>query len=187
MKLSCILSSTSSMFSKRVCYRISRLFFVHTCISMNFISCLVQTYLIFTYLNFYHRPTHMGLTIITTRGKDIHAYLRGAWQCVAVLQCVAVCCSVLQCVAVCCSVLQCVADFFRKFLFVAFEDRKYKNPCAISKCCSVLQCVAVCGRALRVCNSLWEIACNLTVVKFSPYMCTHVCVCPEFGRFLHYF
>ena len=75
MKLSCILSSTSSMFSKRVCYRISRLFFVHTCISMNFISCLVQTYLIFTYLNLYHRPTHMGLIVITTRGKDIH--LRG--------------------------------------------------------------------------------------------------------------
>ena len=73
MKLSCILSSTRGMFSKGVCYRISRLFFLHMCMSMHFISCLVQTYLIFTYLNLYHRPTHMGLIVITTRGKDIHA------------------------------------------------------------------------------------------------------------------
>ena len=141
MKLSCILSSTSSMFSKRVCYRISRLFFVHTCISMNFISCLVQTYLIFTYLNFYHRPTHMGLTIITTRGKDIRAYLRG---CVAVRGSVAVCCSVLQCVAVCCSVLQCVAvcgRLFSQIPLCSFRRQKIQKSL---RNIQVLQCVAVC-------------------------------------------
>ena len=68
------------------------------------------------------------------------------WECIYVLQCVAVFCgvfvhlrgnlNVLQCVTVCCNVLQCVTVCHSVLQCVAV-------------CCSVLQCVAVCCNVLQ--------------------------------------